>query len=149
MARSPSTPLDLYNHPELWRWAGGMEGVPEWVDPAETFGEREGRAAWQARGNERFALLGALLPGLAIALALAVVGRAASESICPARSCGKRNSSGVRVPAATSCRTTSCTSMLCSPPRVGVTIRWPSSRIARYPLLQALRPYNSTLLSAA
>jgi uncharacterized integral membrane protein (TIGR00698 family) len=58
-----------------------MEGVPEWVDPAETFGEREGRAAWQARGNERFALLGALLPGLAIALALAVVGRAASEAI--------------------------------------------------------------------
>ena len=81
MAASPSAPLDLYNHPELWRWAGGMEGVPEWVDPAETFGERAGRAAWQARGNEWFALLGALLPGLALALALAVVGRAVSQAI--------------------------------------------------------------------
>jgi uncharacterized integral membrane protein (TIGR00698 family) len=81
MAGSRSTPLDLYNHPELWRWAGDMEGVPEWVDPAETFGEREGRAAWQARGNEWFALFGALLPGLAIALAFAVVGKAASEAI--------------------------------------------------------------------
>ena len=81
MAASSSAPLDLYNHPELWRWAGGMEGVPEWVDPAETFGERAGRAAWQARGNEWFALLGALLPGLAVALALAIVGRAVSQAI--------------------------------------------------------------------
>jgi uncharacterized integral membrane protein (TIGR00698 family) len=81
MVASPPAPLDLYNHPELWRWAGGMEGVPEWVDPAETFGERAGRAVWQSRGNEWFALLGALLPGLAIALGLAVVGRAASQAI--------------------------------------------------------------------
>ena len=58
-----------------------MEGVPEWVDPAETFGERAGRAAWQSRGNEWLALLGALLPGLAIALGLAVVGRVASQAI--------------------------------------------------------------------
>ena len=81
MVASTPAPLDLYNHPELWRWAGGMEGVPEWVDPAETFRERAGRAAWQSRGNEWFALLGAMLPGLAIALGLAVVGRAASQAI--------------------------------------------------------------------
>ncbi len=60
-------------------WRHG--GVPEWLDPAETFGERAGRAAWQARGNTWFALLGALLPGLAVALGLAVVGRAVSQAI--------------------------------------------------------------------
>jgi uncharacterized integral membrane protein (TIGR00698 family) len=79
-APSPA-PLDLYNHPELWRWAGGMEGVPEWMGPSETFDERADRAPWQARGNELFAMLGALLPGLVVALALAVVGRAASRQI--------------------------------------------------------------------
>jgi uncharacterized integral membrane protein (TIGR00698 family) len=81
MAASSPAPLDLYNHPELWRWAGGMEGVPEWMGPSETFDERASRAPWQARGNELFAMLGALLPGLAIALALAIVGRAGSRMI--------------------------------------------------------------------
>jgi uncharacterized integral membrane protein (TIGR00698 family) len=75
---SSPAPLDLYNNPELWRWAGGMEGIPEWMGPSETFDERTTRAPWQARGNELFALLGALLPGLAIALGLAVIGRAGS-----------------------------------------------------------------------
>ncbi len=81
MASSSPAPLDLYNHPELWLWAGGMEGFPEWVGPSETFDERTDRAPWQARGNELFALFGALLPGLAIALGLAVVGRAGSQLI--------------------------------------------------------------------
>jgi uncharacterized integral membrane protein (TIGR00698 family) len=81
VAASSPAPLDLYNHPELWRWAGGMEGVPEWMGPSETFDERASRAPWQARGNELFAMLGALLPGLAIALALAIVGRAGSRMI--------------------------------------------------------------------
>ena len=75
---SSPAPLDLYNNPELWRWAGGMEGIPEWMGPSETFDERTTRAPWQARGNELFALLGALLPGLAIALGLAIIGRAGS-----------------------------------------------------------------------
>jgi uncharacterized integral membrane protein (TIGR00698 family) len=75
---SSPAPLDLYNNPELWRWAGGMEGIPEWMGPSETFDERTNRTPWQARGNELFALLGALLPGLAIALGLAIVGREAS-----------------------------------------------------------------------
>jgi uncharacterized integral membrane protein (TIGR00698 family) len=58
-----------------------MEGVPEWVDPAETSAERMARKPWQARGNELFALLGALLPGLAIALGLAMVGHTTSRAI--------------------------------------------------------------------
>ncbi len=81
MAVSARAPKDLYEHPELWRWAGSMEGVPEWADPAETVEERAGRAAWRARGNDGFAWLGALLPGLAIALGLAVISRAASQVI--------------------------------------------------------------------
>jgi uncharacterized integral membrane protein (TIGR00698 family) len=81
MASSSPAPLDLYNHPELWRWAGAMEGVPEWVAATETFDERANRLPWQARGNELFAMLGALLPGTAIALGLAIVGNAASQRI--------------------------------------------------------------------
>ncbi len=81
MVASSPAPLDLYNHPELWLWAGGMEGIPEWVGPSETFDERADRAPWQARGNELLALLGALLPGIAIALGLALVGRAGSHGI--------------------------------------------------------------------
>ncbi len=81
MAAASPAPLDLYNNPELWRWAGGMEGIPEWMGPSETFDERANRAPWQARGNELFAILGALLPGLSIVLALAIVGRAGSQLI--------------------------------------------------------------------
>ena len=81
MAVSARAPGSLYDHPERWRFAGSMEGVPDWIDPAETGEERAGRAAWRARGNELFAGLGALLPGLVIALGLAVIGRAASQAI--------------------------------------------------------------------
>ncbi len=81
MVASSPAPLDLYNHPELWRWAGGMEGIPEWMGPSETFDERTSRAPWQVRGNELFAILGALLPGLAIALGLAIIGRKGSHLI--------------------------------------------------------------------
>lgn len=58
-----------------------MEGVPEWIDPGETVEEREGRVAWQAWGHDRFSLLGALLPGLTIAIGLAWFGRLVSQGI--------------------------------------------------------------------
>jgi uncharacterized integral membrane protein (TIGR00698 family) len=70
-----------YENPDLWRWAGSMEGVPDWVDPAETPSERVGRRAWQERGHELFGLLGALLPGIAVALALAWFGRLVAHAI--------------------------------------------------------------------
>ena len=35
---------DPYKNPELFRWVGSMEGVPEWADPAETQDEK---AAWR------------------------------------------------------------------------------------------------------
>jgi uncharacterized integral membrane protein (TIGR00698 family) len=72
---------DPYANPELFRWAGSMEGVPDWVDPAETFEERESRAPWQRRGNQWFEMFGALAPGLVIASGLAVVARGASDGM--------------------------------------------------------------------
>jgi uncharacterized integral membrane protein (TIGR00698 family) len=78
---SPAERVNPYENPELWRWAGGMEGVPEWVDPAETAEERRVRVAWRAWVYDRFALLGALLPGLGIAFGLAWLGRLGSEAL--------------------------------------------------------------------
>ncbi len=72
---------DPYANPELFRFAGSMEGVPEWVDPTETFEERDSRAPWQRRGNQWFEMFGALAPGLVIAAGLAVVGRGASDGL--------------------------------------------------------------------
>lgn len=71
---------DPYRNPELFRWTGSMEGVPDWIDPAETFEERLGRSGWQARGNRLLELTGALLPGLAIATALALIGSLAAQA---------------------------------------------------------------------
>ncbi len=52
-----------------------MEGVPDWVDPAETPDERAMRAGWRARGHELLEMGGQLVPGLALALLLALLGR--------------------------------------------------------------------------
>ena len=72
----PSLPSgDPYRNPELFRFVGSMEGVPDWVDPAETAEERAGRAGWQARGHSLLEMAGQLAPGLALAFALALVGR--------------------------------------------------------------------------
>ncbi len=66
--------INPYTNPELMRWAGSMEGVPDWVDPAETPEERLGRSGWRARGHELFELSGALMAGAALAGAVAVLG---------------------------------------------------------------------------
>jgi uncharacterized integral membrane protein (TIGR00698 family) len=58
-----------------------MEGVPDWVDPAETYEERLGRAGWRARAHELLALSGALLPGVALAAACAFLGAALAQWI--------------------------------------------------------------------
>ncbi len=64
-----------YENPELFRFVGGMEGVPEWVDPTETPAERAGRHGWRGRGHELLEMAGQLVPGLALAIVLALVGR--------------------------------------------------------------------------
>ena len=70
---------DPYKNPELFRWLGSMEGVPEWVDPSESPSELAGRAAWQLRGNRLFELAGTTLPGVALALGLAGIGALAAD----------------------------------------------------------------------
>jgi uncharacterized integral membrane protein (TIGR00698 family) len=70
---------DPYKNPELFRFVGSMEGVPDWVDAAETPAELKGRAHWQARANHYFQLGGALLPGLALACGLAAIGTVLAE----------------------------------------------------------------------
>ncbi|MDJ0788770.1 MAG: putative sulfate exporter family transporter [Myxococcota bacterium] len=69
-----------YEDPDLWRWAGGMEGLPEATTP-------EGVATppdWSPirRGTyDRFDLAGALAPGLLLALLLAFLGSLAADSL--------------------------------------------------------------------
>jgi len=81
MASSGAPPLpplpsgDPYRNPELFRFVGSMEGVPDWVDPAETPEERAARTGWQARGHALLEMAGQLAPGLALAFALALLGR--------------------------------------------------------------------------
>jgi uncharacterized integral membrane protein (TIGR00698 family) len=58
-----------------------MEGLPEWVDAKESAAERAGFAPWQVKGNRGFEVLGGVLPGLTLAVALAVVGSLLSESV--------------------------------------------------------------------
>jgi uncharacterized integral membrane protein (TIGR00698 family) len=65
---------DPYKNPELFRWLGSLEGVPEYVDPAETASERAAWSPWQRRSNHVFELAGTTLPGVALALLLAFLG---------------------------------------------------------------------------
>jgi len=69
-----SARVNPYENPELARWLGGLEGVPEWTDPAETPEEKERRRHWQERGNELFEIAGAILPGLVLAVGIAFAG---------------------------------------------------------------------------
>lgn len=81
MANPRSTlapPGDPYRNPDLFRFVGSMEGVPEWVNPAETAAERAARSGWRARGHAWLEMAGQLSPGLVLAAALAVLGTALS-----------------------------------------------------------------------
>jgi len=70
---------DPYKNPELFKWLDSLEGLPDWLGPAETDAERAGWFDWQRRGNHFFALLGATMPGLALALLIAMAGRLIAE----------------------------------------------------------------------
>src|SRR3954469_21177878 len=65
---------DIYHDPQLARWLGSMEGVPDWPEPVEAPVERAWRGTFQNRANQVFAWLGGLCPGVALALGLAFVG---------------------------------------------------------------------------
>jgi uncharacterized integral membrane protein (TIGR00698 family) len=66
---------DPYANPDLFRFVGSMEGVPDFVDLAETPAERAAREGWRASGHSRLEAMGRIAPGLLLAFLLAVVGR--------------------------------------------------------------------------
>jgi uncharacterized integral membrane protein (TIGR00698 family) len=78
VSNGPPSSTNPYENPELFRFVGSMEGVPEWVDPAETPAERAALAGWRGRGHGLLEMAGQLMPGLALALLLALFGRSAS-----------------------------------------------------------------------
>ena len=65
---------DPYRNPEIFRFVGSMEGVPEWVDPAET-GEQTG---WRARAYVLLDAAARVAPGLLLALGLAALANSAA-----------------------------------------------------------------------
>ena len=68
--------VDPYKNPELFRWTGSMEGLPS--PPADASG-RLARSPWQDRGNQLLEAVGKVLPGVIIALGLALVGGLVAE----------------------------------------------------------------------
>lgn len=70
---------DPYKNPELFRWLDSLEGVPDWLGPAETDAERESWSNWQRRGNHFFGIVGTTMPGLALALLIAMAGRIVAD----------------------------------------------------------------------
>lgn len=69
-----SSTSDIYHDPQLARWLGSMEGVPDFPEPVETPAEKARRTTVQNQIHENFGWLGSLLPGLTLALGLAYVG---------------------------------------------------------------------------
>lgn len=67
-------PGNPYENPGLMASSGSMEGLPEWVDAKESPDERAGRSPWQAKGNRGFEIAGGILPGIALAMALSILG---------------------------------------------------------------------------
>jgi uncharacterized integral membrane protein (TIGR00698 family) len=65
---------DIYLDPQLARWLGSMEGVPEWPEPSEASVERTSRTTLQNQLHQIFAWLGMLCPGVALAMGLAFIG---------------------------------------------------------------------------
>jgi uncharacterized integral membrane protein (TIGR00698 family) len=69
-----SNSSDVYLDPQLSRWLGSMEGVPDWPEPVEAPVERASRTTLQNRLHQVFEWLGTLSPGLGLALGLAFIG---------------------------------------------------------------------------
>ena len=70
---------DIYLDPQLARWLGSMEGVPEWPEPSEAPVERTTRTTLQNQLHQVFGWLGTLCPGVALALGLAFIGVQGAE----------------------------------------------------------------------
>lgn len=81
MAAARLSSRDPYSNPELFRFADSMEGVPDFLDLAETEAERASRSGWRAQGHAALEWLGRLAPGLLLAGSLALAGQAVSRNI--------------------------------------------------------------------
>jgi uncharacterized integral membrane protein (TIGR00698 family) len=71
--------VDPYRDRELFRFVGSMEGVPEWIDPAEGAG---GSRALR-RGYAGLELAARLAPGLVLVLGIAALANAARPWVTP------------------------------------------------------------------
>lgn len=76
--RASSNP---YANPELFRFVGSMEGLPEEIEIADTPEEKTARTGWRERGHELFGAAGLLMPGIGIAMGLAAIGSAGAAAI--------------------------------------------------------------------
>lgn len=70
---------DPYRNPKLFDRLDSLEGVPDWLGPTETDAERLRWSGWQRRSNHAFGLVGELVPGLILALLIALGGQALAE----------------------------------------------------------------------
>ncbi|MBH05566.1 MAG: putative sulfate exporter family transporter [Phycisphaeraceae bacterium] len=70
-----------YLNPDIATWMGGLEGVPDPISPVETPAEQAARAGWQNKLNDQFALIGVVLPGLGLALILALLGKVLAQFV--------------------------------------------------------------------
>jgi uncharacterized integral membrane protein (TIGR00698 family) len=81
MSDARSSTRDPYSNPELFRFVGSMEGVPDFTDLAETPAERAAREGWRAGGHEWLSGVGRLAAGFVLALALAIFGRWVAQGV--------------------------------------------------------------------
>jgi len=68
-----------YANPELFQWLDSLEGAPDLLGPGETEAEREGWSPWQRKANQLFGFAGTILPGLGLALVIALAGQLLAE----------------------------------------------------------------------
>ncbi len=71
--------VNPYLNPELARWLDSAEGLPDVADLAESSEEKRARGDLRARLHGMFGMAGAIVPGLALAGGVAVLGHASAE----------------------------------------------------------------------
>ncbi len=72
--KPPPSRGNPYENPELLRWLDSYEGLPAILDPAESAEEQARREGFGERAHRLFGMAGTVLPGFALAAALAFLG---------------------------------------------------------------------------
>jgi uncharacterized integral membrane protein (TIGR00698 family) len=83
MAMADEAAKNPYINPQVASWLDYLEGIPEPVypSPRESTAEIAARAPWQNFLNHKFDQLGLVLPGLTLALLLALLARVLATSV--------------------------------------------------------------------